>query len=166
MRRTTRYPSLVGGLMIGGLGALAVAIWFLIAGWAVGRPLLVFAALGSAFVWNALTPEDVRQTAETIGGYLAIHLAAFAAFGLIVRWSATVLRRHPRYWLIWLLGFIVLESVVLGTVGTMARTVMGIFGWWTVVIGNAIALAVMGWRAWVAYPVTAHRLSQAPHPRV
>jgi hypothetical protein len=162
-----RYHHLLAeGLVTGLIGALAVAVWFLLLDVVAGRPFYTPAALGSAFFLDAESPADVRVTAGLVGAYAIMHLAAFAIVGVIFTWAAEQLQRTPGLWLLFLMSFIVLEGVFLGTVATLGEWVMGAVSWWAVGLGNLIAVATMGWRVWVTHPVLGRQLEQVADTKV
>lgn len=162
-----RYHHLLAeGLVTGLIGAVAVAIWFLLLDVVVGRPFYTPAALGSAFFLDAESPVDVRVTAGVVGAYAVMHLAAFAVVGVALTWGAEQLQRTPGMWLLFLMSFIVLEGVFLGTVAILGDWVLGTVGWWAVGVGNLVAVAAMAWRIWVTHPVLGRQLEQVADTKV
>jgi hypothetical protein len=146
------HPLLVRGLITGLIGAGAVALWFLVLDIARGRPFYTPAALGSLLFFGASSPDAVRVDAGIIAGYTLVHLAAFAAVGVLVEWSATRLERAPGMWLMALLTLIILEGLFIGTVGALSGWVLGALGIWAIAIANLAAVAAMGAWLWVSHP--------------
>lgn len=152
------HPLLVRGLITGLIGAGAVALWFLVLDIARGRPFYTPAALGSLLFFGASSPAAVRVDVGTIAAYTLVHLAAFAAVGIVLEWAAVRLERAPGMWLMALLTLIMLEGLFIGTVGAMSDGVLGTLGIWAVGIANLAAIVAMG--AWL---LTSHpRLRRQP----
>jgi len=159
-------PLIANGLLTGFLGGSAVAVWFLLVDIVSGRPFFTPAALGSAFLLGATSATEVQVAFGVVGAYTLVHFAAFFGVGLALSWSASLLERLPSWWLIWLLAFIVIEGVFIGTVGGVAGWVLGALSWWAIGLGHLIAVAVMAWFAWVTHPTLARQLREVAHTRV
>ncbi len=146
------HPMLVRGLITGLIGAAAVALWFLVLDIARGRPFYTPAALGSLLFFGASSPEAVRLNLGVIAAYTIVHVAAFAAVGIVLEWSAVRLERAPGMWLMALLTFIIVEGLFIGTVGGVSGWVLGALGIWAIVIANVAAIAAMGIWLWASHP--------------
>src|SRR5918999_153286 len=123
--RLREHPLLVRGLITGLIGAGAVALWFLVLDIARGRPFYTPAALGSLLFLGASSPDAVRVDPAMIAGYTAVHLAAFAAVGIVLEWAAVRIERTPGMWLMALITLIILEGIFIGTVGAVSGWVLG-----------------------------------------
>jgi hypothetical protein len=65
------------------------------------------------------------------------------------------------------LTFIVLEALVVATLAVAAEWVLGTIGWWSVAVGNLLAVVAMGWQVWRTHPLLQRRLFREPmHVRV
>jgi hypothetical protein len=142
-----RQVLLVDGLITGAIGAGAVALWFLLIDIVRGQPFYTPAALGAVFFFGAERPDQVRVTAGIVLAYTALHLAAFAAIGVLVKWSAERLERAAEMWLMALIALITADGIFIGVVGGMVQWTFGSLGVWAIVIANVIAIGAMG--AWV-----------------
>ena len=154
------------GLITGLYGAAAVAVAFLVFDALTRQPFYTPAALGSFLFLGASSPEDVRVSFGVVAAYTAVHLLGFSLAGLAFAWSAERLQRTPSMWLIWLLGFIVVEGVFLGAAATSGEWVMGTIGWWAILIGNVIGVAAMGIRVWKTHPALSDQLRGAVNVKV
>jgi hypothetical protein len=139
-------------LITGLIGAGAVALWFLVLDIARGRPFFTPAALGSLLFFGASSPDAVRVNIGVITAYTLVHLAAFAAVGIALEWSAERIERAPGMWLMALLTLIIVEGLFIGTVGGLSGWVLGALGIWAIVIANLAAVAAMGAWLWVSHP--------------
>ncbi|GBD32746.1 hypothetical protein HRbin33_01720 [bacterium HR33] len=161
-----KHPVLSQGLTAGLIGALVVALWFLVLDTLAGRPFYTPAALGAALLLGAAGPEAVELSLGIVGAYTVAHLAAFAVVGVGFAVAAQQLERAPNLWLLALLAFILVEVLFVAVAGTLADWVLGALGWWAVGLGNLLAVGSMGW--WVALkrPELRQRLKEAPAPSV
>ena len=156
------HPLLADGLITGVIGAVTIAVWFLVLDILSGRPFFTPAALGSALLLGAQTPTEVQLTAGIIGAYTLVHLGAFFAVGVAIEWGARQLERFPSFWLVSLLAVIVLDMLFVGIVGSLALWVLGVVGLWAVIVGNLLAVAAMGYRVWLARPELRERFAHLP----
>jgi hypothetical protein len=149
-------PLLADGVITGTIGAIAVALWFLVLDTLSGRPFYTPAALGSALLLGAQSPADIHQTAGVVAAYTILHLLAFFLVGVTVAWSARQLERLPNLWLMALLTVIMVEALFFGVIASLAMWVLGAIGLWAVVIGNLVGVAAMGFRVWSTRPELRH----------
>jgi len=78
-----RRSSIVGeGIVVGLVGAAAVAIWFLIADLAAGVPFRTSALLDAALLHGLRDPGALQVTARVVAEYTVVHGLAFIAFGI------------------------------------------------------------------------------------
>jgi hypothetical protein len=151
-----------GGMAAGLWGAGAVAVWFLIIDLIKGRPFYTPAALGSAMLLGAASPEEIDFRTTLIAAYTALHVVAFIAVGIALVWVAERVEQAPGWWLMAVMTFIVLDALVLGTVGIAAGWVLGALGWWSVAIANVVAACAMGWLISKTHPKLGKRLLTEP----
>jgi hypothetical protein len=156
------HPLLARGLVTGLVGAAAVALWFLILDLAAGRLFRTPAALGSALLLGASGPSEIEVSLGVVVTYTVVHLAAFWAAGVVFVALAEQLERTPGLIQLVVMGAIVLEGLVVGTLAVSAQWVLGVLGWWAVVVGNAIAVLAMGWLVWRSHPALRQKLREAP----
>lgn len=140
------------GTVAGLLGAVAVAIWFLIVDAARGTPLLVPSALGHILFHATGTAGSEGRTAHVIL-YSVFHVAAFVVVGVL---AAAILRRSERRPSL-LAGafvlFVVFEVGFYGMTSLLAQSrTLGVPAWYMVLAGNFIASLTMGAYLWRAYP--------------
>ena len=135
------------GLVTGLIGAGAVAVWFLVLDVARGQPFYTPAALGAALLLGATSQVDVQVTLPIVAAYTVLHLAAFAAIGVVVEWAAERAERAPAVLRAGVLAFVLLEALFIGVVGALSQWVLGALGYWAVAVGNVLALASMA--TWV-----------------
>lgn len=156
------HPSLSRGIVTGLIGAATVAIWFFVLDLVRGRPLYTPAALGSAFLLGTAQNGDVHVTFGVIAAYTVAHTVAFIAAGILAVTVAELVERTPQLLLLALMFCIVLEALVVGALALGAQWVLGALGMWAVLVGNALAVAAMGWTIWRTHPVLRRRLLHEP----
>jgi hypothetical protein len=152
------HPVVTRGVVTGLIGAIAVAAWFFVLDIAAGAPLRTPAALGSALLLGAAGPAEVTVTFGLVATYTVVHVAAFLVAGVVLVAVAEEVERVPAMALLVVLAGIVLEGLVVATLAVGAEWVLGTLGWWSVVVGNLIAVLAMGWQVWRTHPGLQHRL--------
>ena len=149
------------GLVVGLIGAGAVALWFLLVDAVSGRLLFTPAALGSVMFHGAAGPTDVRVDALTVIAYTGFHLAAFLATGLVV--AAIVAFAEDRHSYV-LLGaallFVTFETFFIGLITIVAHWLLEAIRWWSIAVGTLIAAAGMGYYLWRRHPALAAALGE------
>ena len=142
------------GAITGGLGALAVALWFLLVDGIAARALHTPALLG-AMVLRAPDPIAASEGPDRLmlaAVYTPIHFILFALFGVIVVFLVHRAKKQPSLLMLALMLFAVFEGGFTGLVAILAGTVLGDLAWYQVAIGNLIAVIVMGWYVWRRHP--------------
>jgi hypothetical protein len=88
--------------------------------------------------------DEVVVSAATVLGYSGIHIVAFLLAGLIASAMVEGARRQPPLLLGSILFFVTFEVLFIGLMAVVAVWLLDAIHWWTVVVGNLIAAAVMG----------------------
>lgn len=133
--------ALVGrGILAGAMGALALAVWFLIIDLLEGEPFRT-----PAFLASALGLGEIQLGALSVVVYTIVHFAAFALVGVVAAWFVERLEVVPGALLGIVLGFLLFNLVFYGSViVTRDNTdVVAALGWPQVLAGNIIAGAVL-----------------------
>ncbi|NIP81534.1 MAG: hypothetical protein GWM90_20895 [Gemmatimonadetes bacterium] len=140
------HTTLREGLVVGLLGAGAVALWFLVIDTVAGRVLFTPAALGSVIFHGATGMADVRVDALTILAYTGFHFGAFLATGLV---AAAIVGyaedRHAYVLLGAVLLFVTFETFFIGLVAIAAQWLLEVIPWWSIAVANLVAAAGMGY---------------------
>ena len=140
------------GLIAGTIGAVTVALWFLVLDVAQGRMFFMPAALGSALFLQAGSAESVNTSPGIIAGYTLVHFAGFILVGLL---AAAIFRRadrEPPVLLGAVLLFVTLEAFFIGLIAIVASWMLDMIPWWTIAIANLVAGLAMGIYLWRAHP--------------
>jgi len=158
------HPLLARGVVNGLIGAAVVAVWFFVLDLASGNPFRTPAALGSALLLGASGPGEIVATFGLVAVYTVVHVAAFVVAGVVFVALAEQVERVPAIALLVLLTAILLEGLVLATIGVGAQWVLGTLGWLSVAVANALAVVAMGWQVWRTHPTLQRRLLEE-HPQ-
>lgn len=140
------------GIVVGLLGATAVAIWFFVADLVAGRPLYTPYSLGSALqgFFGATAPASQPLT---ILLYTVFHYLAFFVVGLIASAIFNAADRHPSMLIGFLILFVALEVLSLGLVFLVEESsVLSAIAWYQIGAANLVASIVM-----FTYLVRRHR---------
>jgi len=142
------------GLIAGGLGALAVALWFLLVDVIARRALHTPALLGALV---SRTPDPIAASEGPnrlmfAALYTPIHFILFALFGVLVVFLMHRAKKRPSLLMLALVLFAVFEGGFTGFVALLAQTALGDLAWYQVAIGNLLAVIVMAWYVWRCHP--------------
>lgn len=140
------------GLIAGLIGAVAVALWFLVVDAVIGRLFFTPGALGSVIFAGASSLAEVQVNAGTVGGYTLVHVAAFLGTGMFVSFLACQAEDHPPLILAAGLLFVTFETLFIGLLAIMASWLLDTLQWWTIAAGNLVAALAMGWYMWKVHP--------------
>jgi len=149
------------GILSGLLGAAAVAIWFFVFDMARGTPFFTPAALGSVVFYGAEGVGQVRIDVPTVLGYTVLHFAVFGVLGVVVSTALARAGKVPHLLLGGVILFVAMEALFLGALTIVAEFLLGNLAWWTVAIGNLLAVLVMGGFFAVRHPGLWSTLFQA-----
>jgi len=148
------------GLIAGLIGAIVVAVWFLIIDLVQGRMLFTPAALGSAIFNGARSAADVQITVPIILAYTGIHIAAFLGTGFVASALISAAEKDPPMLLGLVLLFVTFEVLFFGLIAIMASWLLDSIRWWTILAANLIAAGAMGAYLWHAHPNLQAELSK------
>jgi hypothetical protein len=140
------------GIDVGVIGALAVAIWFLILDTIAGHPFLTPSLLGQVVLFGDSSPDTSRVVFGAILVYTAFHFAIFALVGMglvaLVHWGER--ESAVRYAI--LPVFLVFEVLFYGLLEVFSERTNELFPFWAVLVANTLAAVCMGAYLWVRHP--------------
>ena len=143
------------GVAAGTLGAVTIAVWFLILDLIKGRLLFTPTVLGTALfrgLGEVPSPESFTVSVDTVVGFTFVHWLVFAVVGLIASRLLGLAERNANIGFGILLLFVVFEFGFLGGATLFAEPVLHALTWPTILIGNLLAAAVMGLYFWRRHP--------------
>lgn len=131
------------GAAAGGLGAAAVAVWFLVHDTARLRPFRTPALLGAAVFQGLRDPATLAVQADVVLGYTVLHVLAFALFGVLAAALLVLAEREPRLLLLLFILFLCFQVFFFGFLQVLDEHLAGALLWWSVAVGNLLASVVM-----------------------
>jgi hypothetical protein len=149
-RQPTLLESLLGpwvgvvreGAAAGIIGAMILAIWFLICDYAAGQPLRTPSVLGWVILGGGASANGAISLPMVLG-YTALHFIAFVAFGIAASILVFGSEREPLLALGVLVLFLWFEVSFLGCITMLNAAALEQLGWWRIIAGNLLALAGM-----------------------
>jgi hypothetical protein len=143
------------GIIAGILGALTVAVWFLVVDMMHGRPFYTPTVLGTALfgrgVWPA-TLETMPASFEMVAMFTWVHVLAFVAVGVAAALLIAVAERHPSLGFGIVLLFVILEACFTVAVMIVAQPVLRALTWQAILVANFLAAAVIAGYFWLRHP--------------
>lgn len=135
------------GLVVGMLGAGAVALWFLLVDLLGGRPLHTPALLGAVLSGapDAAAAADGDGRVGLAALYTVFHLVAFAALGVLATFLVHRAQRSPSLIALLVMLFAAVEVAFIGFVALLEVQAIGNIAWYQVALGNVVAALAMGW---------------------
>ena len=141
------------GLFAGMIGALTVAVWFLILDIVQGRPLYTPALLGNVLLHGGTAgAQDMAIGPLEVAAYTAFHFVAFIGVGLVLSWLMTMFERFPIVGFVLLVLFACLQVGFIAFDAALGAQLMGRLGPWTVMVANVLAAATMSFYLWKRHP--------------
>lgn len=143
--RRRRATAIGDGFEAGVIGAVVVALWFLLIDTVQGQPFYTPSLLGKALTQG---PEQAVRSSEVAVGmvyaYTGIHFLLFILFGILVATLVIQYERTP------LIGYLLVVAAVVFVVAFLvfilafAEPLLQGIPWWGVLAGNLLAAIAMG----------------------
>jgi hypothetical protein len=144
---------LLDGLITGMIGALAVALWFLVLDSLAGRPIYTPALLGSVLLHGSgAVGETVLVAPLEVAAYTAFHFVAFIAVGLVASYLMNLFERFPIMFFVLLVLFLCLQVGFFFMDLALGAQLLGKLKAWTVVVANLLASIGMAFYLWRRHP--------------
>lgn len=148
------------GLVAGALGAIGVALWFLIVDAIAARPFYTPSVLGgavTALVW----PGREMDMVERVVIYTLLHFGAFFAIGLGVTAIVHASARQPAILAGLLILFVAFEAgFYFFTYALSLWAPLQEIAWYQIGAANILAALLMGGYLWRGHPRVARQLDQ------
>ena len=153
------HPVTRQGIVAGLLGAVVVAIWFLIIDSVLREPLYTPAALATILFQGGGTPDSVVVALTPVLGYSFVHFTFFVLFGVLLSGLVMQVEKFPPLAFGLLILFVVFEVFFIAMVAMLGRWILEELAWWSILVGNILAALAMGTYMWRAHPELAARLT-------
>ncbi|MBI3457224.1 MAG: hypothetical protein HY002_15720 [Candidatus Rokubacteria bacterium] len=129
----------------GVIGAVTVALWFLIYDAWRGKPLFTPALLGTVIFYGVSTPASIDIAPGPVIGYSIVHVLAFIGFGIVAACMMVASEREPAVFVAFITLFAVFEVFFFVVLRTLSQDILGALGWWAIFTGNLLASIGMVW---------------------
>jgi hypothetical protein len=140
------------GALAGVIGAVVVAVWFLICDVAAGEVFRTPALLGAAIFQGIFDPAEVRVTLPLVLGYTALHFFAFVMFGIATAVLLLAADYEPVFALAAIFLLAIFEIFFVGALAAFDQAALTALGFWKILAGNVLAMIAM-----LSYFETRHR---------
>ena len=134
------------GMIAGVLGALTIALWFLVLDALWGRPLWTPTILGTALFRGGAglgTPETLPVSVEMVLMFTWVHVLVFAGLGGIAARLLDYVERHPSAGFGVLLLFVIFQFGFIVAATVFAPPVLRALSSWSILVANLLAAAAM-----------------------
>ena len=143
------------GIIAGILGALTVALWFLVVDMIHGRPFYTPTVLGTALFGRGVWPptfETLPPAFDMVAMFTWVHVLAFAVIGVIVAHLIALAERNPSLGFGIVLLFVILEACFTVAAMIVAEPVLRALTWQSILIANFLAALVIAGYFWLRHP--------------
>src|SRR5262245_30652554 len=127
------------GLIAGLLGAVAVAVWFLLYDLAAGVPLRTPALLGATLFHGLRDPSALVITMPLVLQYTVVHGLAFVLFGWAAAGLLALADREPLLLFGLFMLFCCFEVFFIAAIAILAERLFETIAWWTILAANLVA---------------------------
>lgn len=134
------------GILVGLVGALALALWFLLVDVLAGHPLHTPNALGIALFSGRHVPQGLGSGFwGPVLGYTIVHGAVFIAAGILVAHVTTMLEAEPAIFLVAFFAlFVFFEFTYFVYAVVFVQRVLNDVSLPALIAGNVVAAGAMG----------------------
>jgi hypothetical protein len=139
----SRARIIIDGAVAGIIGALVVALWFLIFDTIRGHPLETPALLAATILHGSHTAEVHRSLGLLTLEYSMLHFAAFVAFGIAAGLLLETCETESSLLFSLAIFFAAFEVFFIAVVLFLGPNVMAELTWWGIIVGNLLATATM-----------------------
>lgn len=142
-RREPLAETAVNGVVAGVLGAVTVALFFLVVDAMRGEPLMTPTVLGSALFLGQRASEVEGVRISMVLAYTGVHMLAFVAVGFAAAYLVAQLEQNPPFGLLLVLVLVCLEAGFLAFTTGLMPGVLGVLGTGLVLVANLLSALVM-----------------------
>jgi len=152
---------LENGFLSGAIGALVVAVWFVILDVLQGRPFFTPSLLGSVVFSGASADQVDSVDVVMVFAYSGLHGMLFVAWGTAIALVFSQLEKRPEFGVILVMLFVLCEAVIFGLEVTIVPRLVGLLGAVQVGVANLLAAVAMFWFLLGRHPGVMERLKRA-----
>src|SRR5260221_8376207 len=141
--RHARTRIIIDGAIAGIIGAVVVAMWFLISDTIRGHPLETPSLLATTLLHGVRTSEVHRGLVQLALEYSLIHFSAFIAFGIAGALLLETCETEQSLLFSLVIFFVAFEVFFIAVLLFLGPNAMAQLTWWGIIIGNLLATAAM-----------------------
>lgn len=146
-----QHKTFAEGILTGLVGAIVVAVWYLVVDIGRGKPLFTPNVLGQVFVQRDTLPTD-HIVPQAVAEYSLLHLIVFAILGIGLVWLTHLASRNPSLrmgvWLGMVIGFL----LFLGHLVMLSSITQQRLPWLTAIGGSVLGIGSMALYLWKRHP--------------
>jgi hypothetical protein len=131
------------GVLAGLVGAVAVALWFLLVDSIRVTPFYTPNLLGSVIFTGTSAANVPPVTLTMVFAYTGLHILVFLVAGLMAAWIFAVFEDNPQFGMVLLLLVLLFLAVLCGLEIAMMPSMVGLIGTGSVAVANLLAAAGM-----------------------
>lgn len=150
------------GVITGAIGAIAVAVWFLITDVLQGRPLSTPSVLGQVMLYGNGTPTVSPFATGPVIAYTLLHFGVFALFGVLVTHLVHLAMYSPLARFALMMLAVVFEVFFFVVTFALFTGTSNLFPWWSVLAANTLSLVAMGYYLRIRHPGLQHQYRREP----
>jgi hypothetical protein len=155
----SRTRIIIDGAIAGLIGAVVVALWFLLFDLARGRALETPALLAASILHGVRDPNLLRHGMLRLSAeYSVIHFGAFISVGVIGALLLEAAESEPPFLISLLIFFAAFEVFFIAVVLFLGPSVMAALTWWGIIVGNLLATGAMLSYFFAQHPLLARNL--------
>ncbi len=156
-----QHKTFAEGILTGLVGAIVVAVWYLVVDLGRGKPLSTPNVLGQVFVRRDMLPTD-RIVPQAVAEYSLLHLIVFAALGIGLVWLTHLATRNPSLRMgVWL-GVVIGFLLFLGHLVMLSSITHQRLPWLTAIGGSVLGIGSMALYLWKRHPRLRGSFDEAP----
>ena len=149
------------GVLTGMVGALVVAVWFLILDAARDQIFFTPSLIGSVLFLGKTAADVTAVNGLIVFAYTGIHGVLFLMAGIAVAFMVYEFEQNPQFGILLLLLFVLFESILFSFEAAIFPGLMGAMGTLAVASANLFAAVAMFWFALRRHPTAMSRLREA-----
>ena len=150
------------GLATGLLGAVVVAVWYLVWDLAAGRPLHTFSTLGRIFFQADLNPGARAIDPSAVVAFLVLHVLLFVLVGIVLTKVTHLAARNPALRMgVWL-GLVIASLFTAGLLYMLNLSTADRLPLWEVIGAGVLGVGIMAWHLWRRHPRLGRSFDEAP----
>jgi hypothetical protein len=155
----SRTRIIIDGAVAGVIGAVVVALWFLLFDIARGRALETPALLAATILHGVRDPHALQHGILRLAvEYSVFHFAAFVIVGVVGALLLEAAETEPPFLISVLIFFGAFEVFFIAVVLFLGPEVMAALTWWGIIVGNLLATAAMLTYFFMQHPMLARNL--------